>query len=71
MKITEKLWHGVRYQAINPDDGWNLQKHEWCKETYGKNSSPWDMEAGRWYVQGHEFWFRSDRDVMLFLLRWQ
>lgn len=70
MKITERRWHGCRYQAVDTGDGWSLQKHEWCKETFGKNSFAWDMEAGRWYVQGHEFWFKDESDMTIFLLRW-
>jgi hypothetical protein len=70
MKITEKRWHGAKYQAVDTGNGWNIELHEWCKKSFGKNSSPWDKEAGRWYVTGHEFWFREGSDLTLFLLRW-
>jgi hypothetical protein len=41
----------------------NEQAQAWCKEMFGSSVS-------RWFEKKDKFYFRSEKDVTLFLLRW-
>lgn len=49
---------------------WN-DMEVWCKETFGPTPDVgmWEPSA-RWYMNGGRFWFREEKDRMLFVLRW-
>ena len=36
---------------------------EWCKEYFGKSGS-------RWFEQNRKFYFRDEKDMSMFILRW-
>lgn len=44
---------------------------EWCVNTLGDNSPSWredDLSKARWMSEYQMFWFKSERDRVLFLL---
>lgn len=43
----------------------------WCRHTFGPTpeTGVWEPLA-RWYMNGERFWFRDEKDRMLFVLRW-
>jgi hypothetical protein len=44
----------------------------WMVETFGPTAKDgvWTPEQ-RWYANNAKFWFRNERDMLLFLLKWQ
>jgi hypothetical protein len=36
---------------------------EWCREQYGKSGS-------RWYENQRKFYFKDERDMTMFILKW-
>lgn len=70
-KIQGKFYHTVR-----PKDYQNWMEIEvWAHKVYGPASNVWkiveaDEHGGRWYVNNGRFWFRDQRDITTFLLRW-
>jgi hypothetical protein len=48
----------------------------WCEATFGESTgSMWhnNLAPGsgeRWYQNNAKFWFREEKDLTLFLLRW-
>ena len=46
--------------AIKNEDRWT-ETHLWCQEHFGKDHYSWT---------GHHFWFESERDAVLFALKW-
>lgn len=81
MKLTieQKKWHGCKYTAVKPfltswsisenNDLWN-EISQWCYDTYGKPGDPFTGDAERWYLNNSAYWFRTEEDLMMFMLRW-
>jgi hypothetical protein len=81
LEQSEGTIYGVKYYAISPifpahaptwfKPEWNIIV-EWCIDTYGPTPEDgvW-TPAARWYVNNAKFWFRNERDMLLFLLKWQ
>lgn len=81
MKLTveEKRWHGCKYQVVHPYlDSWSLSQNnhtwnnisQWCYDIYGKPGDPFSNTTDRWYLNNSAYWFRDERDLSLFLMRW-
>lgn len=47
-----------RYTAIN----------EWCCKTFGESNDAW--KNPRWSASDRKYWFKYEKDRMLFVLRW-
>jgi hypothetical protein len=70
------------YETKNYGDDWHcaaftIPKHyleiqKWCHETFGKPGYPQDVPQTRWRddIYYGEIYFRDDRDLVLFMLRW-
>lgn len=44
----------------------------WVVETFGPTALDGVFTPGqRWYVNNAKFWFREEKDLLIFLLRWQ
>lgn len=39
------------------------EQEKWCKEQFGKSGA-------RWFVKGDKFYFKSEKDMTVFILRW-
>ena len=75
--LGEGRVYGARYYTAEPVGG-NWQEMEaWCYETFGNAGDKiWGEPeapepAQRWYMNNRKFWFRDDRDRMIFVLKWR
>ena len=71
--------YGMNYRTIAPPmfNGQWQSMAVWCAETFGPSEgSIWaeDKHAPkpheRWYQNNAKFWFREEKDLTLFILRW-
>jgi hypothetical protein len=84
--VSDGTVYGARYHTARPmwdpdkmptgyfNSGWN-DMLEWCVETFGPTASIWGEQGAppvnhRWYANNSKFWFRDERDLALFILRW-
>ena len=74
--ISTGTVYGTSYHTVYPVGGDWRAMEEWGIQTYGQIGSVWRkdfkvLEPGsRWYMNDRRFWFRDERDLTLFLLRW-
>lgn len=57
---TEVLRSGGYYHVIPDISNWS-EMHTWCNEQFGSDRYAWN---------GSNFWFETEKDAMLFLLKW-
>jgi hypothetical protein len=75
--LSEGTVYGARYYCVQPEGGNWLNMESWCVEMFGdRGESIWGEEkapepAQRWYANNRKFWFRSDEDRMMFVLKWR
>lgn len=53
-----------RSPSVGKDRSWYdvwIERSKWCNATYGQ---------GNWKFYNYRFLFRSEKDLMLYLLRW-
>jgi hypothetical protein len=72
---------GARYWTAHPvlQADWVYGEHRqwdemiaWMIETFGPTAKDGVFTPGqRWYVNNAKFWFREEKDLLVFLLRWQ
>ena len=80
--IHEGRVFGSRYYTVAPvaefgevqgqyNQQWNDMEN-WCKKTFGDTPSDgvWTPSA-RWYVNNSKFWFREQKDLEWFMLKWE
>jgi len=86
MKLDEGRVYGARYYTVEPIFTAHVQTwfkrewvemEEWAIETYGDPGSVWDVTEfqlplvnHRWYMNDSKFWFRTEQDRTMFILRW-
>jgi len=77
IKLSEGTVYGARYYTAEPVGGNWPEMEAWCYETFGDDVSPiWGEAkapepAQRWYKNNRKFWFRNEKDRMLFVLKWR
>ena len=77
IKLSEGKVYGARYYTAEPIGGNWPEMEAWCYETFGDDVSPiWGEAkapepAQRWYKNNRKFWFRNEKDRMLFVLKWR
>ena len=75
--LSEGKVYGARYYTAEPIGGNWLEMEAWCYETFGDDTSPiWGESkapepAQSWYKNARKFWFRNEKDRMLFVLKWR
>lgn len=75
--LAEGTVYGSRYYTAEPIGGNWREMEAWCYETFGyAGEQIWAEEkapepAQRWYMNNRKFWFRDDRDRMIFVLKWR
>lgn len=59
------------YYTVQPKGIPWYEMEPWCRETFGPTPEfgAWEPNA-RWYMNAERFWFRDEKDRMLFVLRW-
>ena len=72
LELSEGRVHGARYLTVHPSNGakWN-EMMAWMVETFGPTSHDGVWTSGmRWYANNSKFWFRNEKDLTMFILRW-
>jgi hypothetical protein len=78
LKLSEGTVYGSRYYCVEPTGGsWRDMEH-WCHTTFGEitGTSIWAEEkapepAQRWYMNNRKFWFRDEKDQLMFVMKWR
>ena len=75
LELSEGRVYGARYLTVHPDNGskWNEMMY-WMVSTFGpsgtsENPGCWSSNQ-RWYANNAKFWFRDEKDLTMFILRW-
>ena len=72
LELSEGRVYGARYLTVHPTSGtrWD-DMTEWMVKTFGP--SAWDgvwTPDQRWYANNAKCWFRDEKDLTMFILRW-
>lgn len=72
LEVNEGRVYGARYLTVHPSNGakWN-EMMAWMVETFGPTAHDgvWTPSM-RWYANNAKFWFRNEKDLTMFLLKW-
>ena len=77
IRLSEGKVYGARYYTAEPIGGNWLEMEAWCYETFGDDTQPiWGADKApepsqRWYKNARKFWFRSEADRTMFVLKWR
>ena len=75
--LAEGKVYGARYYTAEPVGGNWREMEAWCIEHFGTvGEHIWGEKAApepaqRWYMNNRKFWFRDERDRMIFVLKWR
>lgn len=77
LKLTEGTVYGSRYYCVEPVGGSWREMETWCIKTFdstqgsiwGENPPP--EPAQRWYMNDRKFWFRDEKDRLMFVMKWR
>lgn len=75
--LAEGTVYGSRYYTAEPVGGNWREMEAWCIEMFGyAGDKLWGEEkapepAQRWYTNNRKFWFRDEKDRMIFVLKWR
>lgn len=71
-EFSEGRVYGARYLTVHPNNGWHWNEMmEWTVKTFGPTAHDgvWTPNM-RWYANNAKFWFRNEKDLNWFILRW-
>lgn len=71
-EFSEGRVYGARYLTVHPNNGWHWNEMmAWMVETFGPTAHDgvWTPNM-RWYANNAKFWFRNEKDLNWFILRW-
>ena len=72
LELSEGCVYGARYLTVHPTNGtrWD-DMTEWMVKTFGPSAwnGVWTPDQ-RWYANNAKFWFRNEKDLTMFILRW-
>ena len=74
--LSEGTVYGSRYYCVEPVGGSWLEMEKWALRTYGESTgSIWGDKvpepAQRWYMNNRKFWFRDQKDQLMFVMKWR
>ena len=72
LEIDEGRVYGARYLTVHPTNSvqWN-DMIAWMVETFGPSACDGVWTPGmRWYANNAKCWFRNQKDLDWFILRW-
>ena len=77
LTISSGRAYGIQYHCVHPVPFWEVkntmwhQMMEWSIATFGPTplDGVWTPNA-RWYANDSKFWFREEKDLTMFILRW-
>jgi hypothetical protein len=61
--IGEYYWVSLAITASNRYTDINTQAKDWCTEQFGSSGH-------RWFEKKQKFYFKNERDMTMFILRW-
>jgi hypothetical protein len=71
-EISSGRVYGSEYLTVHPTNGnhWS-EMMKWMVDTFGPsaNNGVWTPNI-RWYANNSKFWFRDQKDLTMFILRW-
>lgn len=71
VEVEEERYEYSPYnRSKNP--GWDqlwLDVDKWCEKTFGEQGA-WGGPAGQWKRMGPKYYFATEEEQMLFVLRW-
>jgi hypothetical protein len=78
LRLDSGTVYGTMYHTVQPigwmmygdNAGWNKMM-SWCVKTFGPTpiDGIWTPNS-RWYSNNARFWFRYEKDLILFILKW-
>ena len=77
IRLGEGTVYGSRYYTAEPIGGNWIEMEAWCYQAFGNDAYPiWGEKtapepAQRWYKNNRKFWFRSEADRTMFVLKWR
>ena len=80
LHLSEGTVYGSLYYCVEPIGGNWLEMEKWCLQACGESTgSIWAEEkykhsaqpGERWYGNNRKFWFRDEKDRMMFVLKWR
>lgn len=73
-QIGEFIWfYGMYYTIESADHGfWESAGTilDWTAKTFGPPGDPWNSTTERYFINGGKFFFRDQKDLTMFVLRW-
>ena len=72
IKLSEGTVYGSRYLTVHPSNSWQWNEMmDWMIKTFGPSACDgvWTPNM-RWYANNAKFWFRNEKDLTMFILRW-
>ena len=72
LELSKGTVYGTEYLTVHPSNSsaWN-EMMVWMIEKFGPSADNgvWTPDM-RWYANNAKFWFRSEQDLMMFVLKW-
>ncbi len=72
LNLGEGRVYGAKYLTVHPSNGWHWNEMmAWMIDTFGPTAHDgvWTPSM-RWYANNAKFWFRNEKDLTMFILRW-
>ena len=74
--LSEGTVYGNPYYCVEPVGGVRTEMELWCMQAFGETTGSIYGEnvpepAQRWYMNNRKFWFRDDRDRLMFVIKWR
>ena len=72
LELSAGRVYGSRYLTVHPTNSWQWNEMmDWMVKTFGPSACDgvWTPNM-RWYANNAKFWFRNEKDLTLFILRW-
>lgn len=72
LTVSDGRVYGARYLTVHPNNSyhWN-EMMQWMIDTFGPSAHDGVWTPGmRWYANNAKFWFRNEKDLAWFMLRW-
>jgi hypothetical protein len=71
-ELSKGTVYGTEYSTVHPNNGsaWN-EMMAWMIEQFGPSADNgvWTPDQ-RWYANNAKFWFRDEKDLLVFVLKW-
>jgi hypothetical protein len=76
LKLSEGRVYGARYYCVEPTGGSWREMELWCLEYFDSAGEHiWGEKfpepAQRWYMNNRKFWFRDQKDQLMFVMKWR